>query len=47
VAKCAGTGLSTPPPDASRQVMDLDVGEDYAAALAVAGAAPVRLELRL
>jgi 4'-phosphopantetheinyl transferase len=46
VAKCAGTGLSTPPPDAPRQVIDLDVGEDYAAALAVAGAAPVRVELR-
>jgi 4'-phosphopantetheinyl transferase len=46
VAKCAGTGLSTPPPDTARQVMDLDVGEDYAAALAVAGAAPVRVELR-
>ena len=46
VAKCAGTGLSTRPPDAPRQVIDLDVGEDYAAALAVAGAAPVRVELR-
>ena len=46
VAKCAGTGLSTRPPHASRQVIDLDVGEDYAAALAVAGAAPVRVELR-
>lgn len=46
VAKCAGTGLSTPPPDAPRQVVDLDVGEDYAAALAVAGAEPVRVELR-
>jgi 4'-phosphopantetheinyl transferase len=46
VAKCAGTGLSAPPPDAPRQVIDLDVGEDYAAALAVAGATPVRVELR-
>jgi phosphopantetheinyl transferase len=46
VAKCAGTGLSIPPPDTPRQVIDLDVGEDYAAALAVAGAAPVRVELR-
>jgi 4'-phosphopantetheinyl transferase len=46
VAKCAGTGLSIPPPDAPRQLLDLDVGEDYAAALAVAGAAPVRVELR-
>lgn len=46
VAKCAGTGLSIPPPDTARQVIDLDVGEDYAAALAVAGAAPVRVELR-
>ncbi len=45
VAKCAGTGLSTPPPDAPRQVIDLDVGEGYAAAVAVAGAAPVRVEL--
>ncbi len=46
VAKCTGTGLSVPPPDTPRQVIDLDVGEDYAAALAVAGAAPVRVELR-
>jgi 4'-phosphopantetheinyl transferase len=46
VAKCAGTGLSTPPPDAPRQVIDLDVGEEYAAAVAVAGAGPVRVELR-
>jgi 4'-phosphopantetheinyl transferase len=46
VAKCAGTGLSVPPPDTPRLVIDLDVGEDYAAALAVAGAAPVRVELR-
>ena len=46
VAKCAGTGLSIPPPDAPRQVSDLDVGDGYAAALAVAGAAPVRVELR-
>jgi 4'-phosphopantetheinyl transferase len=46
VAKCAGTGLSTPPPDAPRQVIDLEVGEGYAAAVAVAGAAPVRVELR-
>jgi phosphopantetheinyl transferase len=46
VAKCAGTGLSIPPPDTPRRVIDLDVGEDYAAALAVAGAAPVRVELR-
>ena len=46
VAKCAGTGLSTPPPDAARQVIDLEVGHGYAAALAVAGAAPVRVELR-
>ena len=35
-----------PPPDTPRQVIDLDVGEGYAAALAVAGAAPVRVELR-
>jgi 4'-phosphopantetheinyl transferase len=46
VAKCAGTGLATPPPDAPRQVIDLDVGDAYAAAVAVAGAAPVRVELR-
>jgi 4'-phosphopantetheinyl transferase len=46
VAKCAGTGLSTPPPDTPRQVIAIEVGEDYAAALAVAGAAPVRVELR-
>jgi phosphopantetheinyl transferase len=46
VAKCAGTGLSIPPPDTPRQVIDLDVGEGYAAALAVAGAAPVWVELR-
>jgi 4'-phosphopantetheinyl transferase len=46
VAKCAGTGLSTPPRDTPRQVVDLDVGAAYAAALAVAGAAPVRVELR-
>jgi 4'-phosphopantetheinyl transferase len=46
VAKCAGTGLSIPPPDTARQVIDLDVGEGYAAAVAVAGAAPVRVELR-
>jgi 4'-phosphopantetheinyl transferase len=46
VAKCAGTGLSTPPPDAPRQLIDLDVGDDYAAAVAVAGAAPVRVQLR-
>ena len=46
VAKCAGTGLATPPPDAPRQVIDLDVGEGYAAALAVEGAAAVRVELR-
>ena len=46
VAKCAGTGLSTPPPDAPRQLIDLDVGDGYAAALAVAGAAPVRVQLR-
>jgi 4'-phosphopantetheinyl transferase len=46
VVKCAGTGLSMPPPDAPRQVTDLDVGEGYAAALAVAGEAPVRVELR-
>src|SRR5256714_5722533 len=46
LAKCAGTGLSIPPPDSPRRLIDLDVGEDYAAALAVAGAAPVRVELR-
>jgi phosphopantetheinyl transferase len=46
VAKCAGTGLLIPPPDTPRQVIDLDVGEGYAAALAVAGGAPVRVELR-
>jgi 4'-phosphopantetheinyl transferase len=46
VAKCAGTGLATPAPDTPRQVIDLDVGEGYAAALAVEGAAPVRVELR-
>ena len=46
VAKCAGTGLAAPPPDAPRQVVDLDVGPGYAAALAVEGAAPVRVELR-
>jgi 4'-phosphopantetheinyl transferase len=46
VAKCAGTGLSTAPPDNPRQVIDLDVGPGYAAALAVAGASPVRVELR-
>jgi phosphopantetheinyl transferase len=46
VAKCAGTGLATPPPEAPRQIIDLDIGEGYAAAVAVAGAAPVRLELR-
>jgi 4'-phosphopantetheinyl transferase len=46
VAKCAGTGLATPPPDGPRQVIDLDVGDGYAAAVAVEGAAPVRVELR-
>jgi 4'-phosphopantetheinyl transferase len=45
VAKCAGTGLATPPPDTPRQVIDLDVGAGYAAAVAVAGAAPVRVDL--
>jgi 4'-phosphopantetheinyl transferase len=45
VVKCAGTGLDVPPPDTVRQVIDLDVGDGYAAALAVGGAAPVRVEL--
>src|SRR5947209_8170396 len=45
LAKCAGTGLGTPPPAGPRQVCDLDVGEGYAAALAVDGAAPVRVRV--
>ena len=45
VAKCAGTGLATPPPAGARQVYDLEVGEGYAAALAVEGAAPVRVRV--
>src|SRR5437879_3487162 len=45
LAKCGGTGLSTPPPAGPRQVCDLDVGEGYAAALAVDGAAPVRVRV--
>jgi 4'-phosphopantetheinyl transferase len=43
VAKCAGTGLSTPPPEAPRQVVDLDVSDGYAAAVSVDGAVPVRV----
>ena len=45
VAKCAGTGLATPPPAGARQICDLEVGADYAAALAVEGAAPVRVTM--
>lgn len=37
VAKCHGTGLWAPAPDAPVAVADLDVGPGYAAAVAVAG----------
>jgi 4'-phosphopantetheinyl transferase len=45
-AKCAGTGLGTPTPDAPRQVIDLEVVEGYAAAVAVSGPEPARVDLR-
>ena len=37
--------VATPPPAGDRQVCDLEVGEGYAAALAVEGAAPVRVTM--
>ena len=45
MGKCAGTGLSAPAPDEPRRVIDLDVGEGYAAALAVEGSGPVQVEM--
>lgn len=43
--KCIGTGLGSPPPPVEVTVADLDVGQSYAAAVAVAGSeiGPLRL----
>jgi 4'-phosphopantetheinyl transferase len=46
--KCFGGGLGNPAPRAPAAVADLDVGEGYAAALAVAGgAAPVVVQMTI
>ena len=37
VAKCAGTGLMSPPPEEPIWVSDLDLGSDWAAAVALLG----------
>jgi hypothetical protein len=37
IAKCHGTGLWAPLPDAAVSVVELDAGPDHAAAVAVAG----------
>jgi 4'-phosphopantetheinyl transferase len=43
--KCTGMGLGGPSAAGPLQVVDLDVGTDYAAAVAVAGRAPARVRL--
>lgn len=43
LGKCFGGGLAEPPPQRPARVVPLDLGEGWAAALAVAGAAEPRL----
>jgi len=43
--KCTGTGLGGPPATGPLQVVDLDVGANYAAAVAIAGDAPARVRM--
>src|SRR3989442_1226342 len=45
VVKCTGAGLGGPPAPGPLSVLDLDVGEGYAAAVAIAGDSPARVEL--
>lgn len=45
VAKCHGTGLRAPLPDAPASVVDLELAPGFAAALAVAGEAPPPVKL--
>ena len=44
--KCLGAGLFGPVPESPMVVQEVDVGPDYAAAVAVAGAEAVRLRLQ-
>ncbi len=43
VAKCLGTGLGTPLPEAATAVLDFDAGPDFIAAIAAAGDAVPQL----
>jgi len=45
VVKCTGAGLGGPPAAGPLRVVDLDVGEGYAAAVAIAGDSPARVDL--
>jgi 4'-phosphopantetheinyl transferase len=44
-AKCAGVGLSQPLPDVPMSTVNLDVGDDWAAAVAVASPRPPQVRL--
>ena len=45
VVKCTGAGLGGPPAAGPLSLVDLDVGDGYAAAVAIAGDSPARVEL--